>query len=306
MSENLTTLLQLLCEIDPPEISRQWIDQHELRDSVEALIEEGALVPVENADSIVCEFCDEQHWIPAEYLGPGHCRGLCPDSGFHSFSPNLLERFAVDDVWIVGGLATTLSLRPRKTLFSGSSVFHVGRARFGPYDCEIFFGRRLHDRSRFENGMATLQEKIGGGIGVLLTSTRLDLLPGSPPERCAIMMAEDVLTISRGKVCLDQAAILAALREPTRLPKGGGVGFRYSLGFRACVYGGQQFRFSDKQALAIEALYDARKDGLQGLHQKELKGRVDTSQRMTQLFYKHPAYGTLIKNDGSGLYWLDL
>ena len=306
MSENLTTLLQLLCEIDPPEISRQWIDQHEIRDSIEALIVEGALVPISNADAVVCDLCDEQHWLLPEYIGPGQCRGFCPVGGFHSFSPKLLERFAVDDAWIVAGLATTLGLPPPKKLEGGPSILKVGRARIGPYACEVFFGRRLHDRSRFENGMATLQEKIGGGIGVLLTSTRLDLLPGSPAERCAIMMAEDVLTISRGKVCLDQAAILAALREPTRLQKGGGVGFRYSLGFRACLYGGQQFRFSDKQALAIEALYDARKDGLHGLHQKELKGRVDTSQRMTQLFYKHPAYGTLIKNDGSGLYWLDL
>jgi hypothetical protein len=306
MSENLTTFLQLLCEIDPPEISRQWIDQHELRDSVEALIEEGALVPVENADTIVCEFCDEQHWIPAEYLGPGHCRGFCPDSGFHRFSPNLLERFVVDDTWIVGRLATTLSLRPRKTLFGGSSVFHVGRARFGPYDCEVFFGRRLHDRSRFENAMATLKEKIGGRIGLLLTSTRLDLLPGSLPERCAVKMVEDVLTISCGKIWLDQAAVLATLREPTRLPKDGGIGFCFSVGFRSCVYGGRQFQFSDKQARAVEALHKARKEGLPGLQQSELKGLVNTSQRMAQLFAKNAAYGTLIKNDGNGLYSLDL
>ena len=306
MSENLTTLLQLLCEIDPPEISRQWIDQHELRDSAEALIVEGALVPIANANAVVCEFCDEQHWIIPEYIGPGHCRGFCPDSGYHSFSPKLLECFAVDDAWIVTALATTLSMRPRKTLVDGCSILNVGRARFGPYACEVFFGRRLHNPSRFENAMATLKEKTGVGVALLLTSTRLDLLPGAVPERCAVIMAEDVLTVSRGKICLDQAAILGALREPAHLPKGGGVGFRFSPGFRSCVYGNQQFRFSDKQALAVEALHDAWKQGLPGLHQNELKGLAATNQRMAQLFSGSSAYGTLIKNDGSGLYWLDI
>ena len=121
-----------------------------------------------------------------------------------------------------------------------------------------------------------------------------------------IMMAEDVLTISCGKIWLDQAAVLATLREPTRLPKDGGIGFCFSVGFRSCVYGGRQFQFSDKQARAVEALHKARKEGLPGLQQSELKGLVNTSQRMAQLFAKNAAYGTLIKNDGNGLYSLDL
>jgi len=45
---------------------------------------------------------------------------------------------------------------------------------------------------------------------------------------------------------------------------------------------------------------------LPGLHQDELKGQAQTNQRMAQLFSGNGAYGALIKNDGSGLYWLDL
>jgi hypothetical protein len=189
MSVDLKTLL-LLCEIDPPEISRQWIDQQpELRDSVDTFIAHGALVAVRNTDSILCEFCDEQHWIAPEYIGPGHYRGFCPDTGFHSFSPRLLECFAVDDAWIIEGLSSTLSVRLPNAPIHGSSIFHLGKVRFGPYPCEVFFGRRLTDRSRFESAILTLKEKIGSGIGVLLTSTRPDLLPRSVPERCAIIMA---------------------------------------------------------------------------------------------------------------------
>jgi hypothetical protein len=303
---DLKTLL-LLCEIDPPEISRQWIDQQpELRSSVDTFIAEGALVAAANAHSILCEFCDGQHWIAPEYIGPGRYRGFCPDTGFHSFSPKLLERFAVDDAWIVGGLAATLSIRLRNAPIHGSSIFHLGQVRFGPYPCEVFFGRQLNNRSRFESAIATLKEKIGAGIGVLLTSTRLELLPGIIPERCAIIMAEDALTLAGGKIRLDQDVILAALREPAHLPSGVGIGFRFSPGFRSCVYRGEQFRFTDKQSLAVEALYNAWKDGLPGLHQDELKGQACTTQRITQLFVGNAAYGTLIKTDKSGLYWLDL
>lgn len=306
MSADLKTLL-LLCEIDPPEISRQWIDQQpELRNSVDTFIAQGALVAVTNAHSILCEFCDEQHWVAPEYVGPGHYRGFCSNTGFHDFSPKLLECFALDDAWIIGKLAEALNLRLRKMPIIGASVLHLGRVRFGPYVCELFFGRRLNDRPRFESAIVTLKEKIGAGIGVLVTSTKPELLPGSLPERCAMIMAENALTISGGNVRVDQEVILAALRQPTHLPKGVGVGCRFSIGFRSCVYMGEQFRFTDKQSLAVEALYNAGNDGLPGLHQDELKGHAHTNQRMAQLFSGNSAYGTLIKNDGSGLYWLDI
>jgi hypothetical protein len=306
MSPDLTTLLRL-CEIDPPEISRQWIDQQpEMRGSFETLIVQGALVAVANANSILCEFCDEQHWIVPEYVGPGHCRGFCANTGFHSFSPKLIECFAVNEAWLVGRLAEALSLRLRKTPIGGSSLFYLGRVMFGPYPCETFYGSRLNDRSRFESAIVTLKEKIGPGIGVLLTSTRRELLPDVVPERCAMIMAEDAMCISGGKIGIDQGVILAALRAPANLPKASGVGFRFSIGFRSCAYRGEQFRFTDKQSLAVEALYNAWRDGLPGLHQNELKGLAHTNQRMAQLFSGNAAYTTLIKNDGSGLYWLDI
>jgi hypothetical protein len=306
MGLDLSTLLRLH-EIDPREISRQWIDQQpELRASIEALVQAGALVAVTNASSIVCEFCDEQHWISAEFVEPGHYRGFCPDTGFHSFSPKLLERLVVDDAWVIRRLAEALNLRLRKVPTESSSVFHLGRVRFGPYTCEIFFGRRLADRSRVESASAIIRKKIGAGIGILLTSTRLNLLPDVVCERCAIVAAEDALSISSGRIKVDQDVILAALREPAKLPKGGGIGFRFSTGFRSCVYQGDRLRFTVKQSLAIEALYDAWRDGLPGLHQAELKGLSRTDQRIAQLFSGSPAYGTLIKHDGCGLYWLDL
>ena len=57
---------------------------------------------------------------------------------------------------------------------------------------------------------------------------------------------------------------------------------------------------------ACSGLYDAWRSGNPRLHQTEIQGKADTSQRVGQLFGDSPAYGVLIKYDGSGYYWLDL
>ncbi len=305
MNGNLTHLLQQLCEIDPPEISRQWIDRHESRESIEALISWGALTPGEIATLVQCERCDDEHWIIPEYLERGQYRGFCTLSGYHGISPKALQCFVVDDSWIVNGIAGGLGIRPKKS--DGSQALHcLGRARFGPYLCELFFGRRLHDRARLESAVAIVTEKTASCPAILLTSTKQELLAGSVPRRCAVISIENVLTIVRAKTSFDGAPILAALRGAVLPPREGGVGFRHSPGYRVCIYGSESFEFTKKQALAVEVLHTAHKDGLPGLHQDELKGQVETNQRMAQLFGSHGAYGTLIKNDGTGLYWLDL
>lgn len=304
MNESLTPLLQFLCELDPPEVSRQWIDRHEFKESIEALISKGALVQVANADVIVCKACDRQHWVMPESTGTGCCRGYCPINGFYHFSAKQLQRFAVDNAWIASTIGSTLALRP-KGVDGSPPILSIGRTKFGPYSCEVFFGSRLYDRARFETAMAVIKERAGAGPAILLTSTRTTLLPGKWPERCAIIVAENVLLISPDKILLNEVPILAALRGPVPLHGGGGIGFRFSPGFRSCLYGHQTFQFSATQALVVEALYCAREQGLPSLHQNELRGQAETNQRMVQLFYRHPAYGTLIRHDGSGYYRLD-
>jgi hypothetical protein len=307
MTGDLAPLLQHLCEFDPPEMSRQWIDQHELRESINALISCGALVPGENASSVLCERCDSEHWIVPEYLERGQFRGFCPVSGYHSISASAVRRFVVDETWIGSGIAAALGIRPNKNQFNeAQTALGLGRVKFGPYTCELFFGRRLYDRSRLERVVSIVSEKSGSSPAILLTSTRKELLSDSLPGRCVVIRLEAVLEIVRGKIVLNDAPMLAALRGPAPSLKEGGIGFRHSPGFRTCVYGSESFRFSETQARVVEVLHDIWKEGLPSLHQEELQGRAETTQRITQLFNGHPAYGTLIKNDRTGFYWLDL
>jgi hypothetical protein len=49
-----------------------------------------------------------------------------------------------------------------------------------------------------------------------------------------------------------------------------------------------------KQAEAVEILVQAYESGLHRMHQGEVMGRLNSSQRIGQLFKGPPAYGTLI------------
>jgi hypothetical protein len=80
----------------------------------------------------------------------------------------------------------------------------------------------------------------------------------------------------------------------------------FSSGFRSAVVGDQKYEFTKKQAEVVEVLFEAFESGLHKMHQDEIMGSVDSSQRIGQLFHGHPAYGTLISGDHNGYYWLAL
>jgi hypothetical protein len=305
--DKLVRVFSSLCELDPPEVLGQGIEISADRDAFRALVEVGALVHVGNTESVICFGCDEPHPIAVEFAGNGGYRGYCADSGYQAIQPSHLMNYSVDEDWLVRALRSGLGIGRRGSREAPRSVAGpIGRARFAPYVCEFFFGRRLSERARFDDAKRTLAGLIGKIPAILLTTTPRDLIPGDPPPRCAIVAIDDVLQISVTDMSLDDGPIYAALRGRDHAFEGSGVGFVFSSGFRSGKVGDQEYNFTDKQALVIEALLEARHIGLPRSHQTEILGKANTSQRVGQLFAGHPAYGTLIKHDGKGNYWLDL
>ena len=70
--------------------------------------------------------------------------------------------------------------------------------------------------------------------------------------------------------------------------------------------GTKKYQFTKKQAEVVEVLFQAFESGLHKMHQDEVMGRLNSSQRIGQLFKGHPAYGPLILGDSHGYYWLAL
>jgi hypothetical protein len=305
---NLVLALRSLCEIDPPEVTGQGIEESSDRSALASLFDLGALVHIGNSESVLCFACDRPHSVSVEYAGDGLYRAYCPDSGYLQVRPEELRRLAVNEDWIARTIGSSLGLNPggQSAPAIPSTVARIGRARFGPYACELFFGRRLFERIRFAETKRTISGLVGKAPAILLTTTPAELIPGEPPPRCAIVALEDVLHISVTQVSLDEGPFYAALRGSDHRFRAEGIGFVFSPGFRSAVVGVQKYSFTDKQAQVIEALYDAWRSGTPRLHQTEIQGKADTSQRVGQLFGDNPAYGVLIKYEGSGYYWLDL
>jgi hypothetical protein len=112
---NLVLALRSLCEIDPPEVTGQGIEESDARDGLVSLFDLGALVHVGNSDSILCLACDLPHSIGVEHVGDGLYRAYCADSGYQQVRPETLRRLAVDENWIASSIASALGInfRPR-------------------------------------------------------------------------------------------------------------------------------------------------------------------------------------------------
>jgi len=304
---NLIPALCSLVELEPPEISGQGIEMSPDRSALLALAKLGALVHTGNSDSAVCFGCDEPHPMAVEYAEDGQYRGFCREAGFQPIEADSLRRFGVSDDWIVAAVRSSLAIGAgQSTVTIASMLKRIGRVRFGAYRCELFYGRRLFERARFEEVRQTIVQLVDKSAAILLTSTPIESIVGEPPPRCAISALEEVLQVTADSTSFNDEPVLAALRGGDRRLQSDGVGFSFSPGFRSAVVGDREYRFSDKQALVVEALFKARQSGSRSLHQTEIQGEADTSQRVGQLFARHQAYGTLIKHDHSGYYWLDV
>ena len=230
---------------------------------------------------------------PSNTSGAGRYRAYCPSAGYQPVAAASLMRYSVSEEWITQTIASPLGFTSQSSA-SEAAARPIGRAKFGPYPCHLFFARMLSDRARFCEAKTSVTRLMGSSPAVLMTTTSLDLIPGDPPSRCALLHLETVLRAENGRVKLEEDPFYSALRGPSR-HSGEGIGFSFSPGFRSACWGDQDYSFTNKQAQAIEALYEAWKNGTGRLHQDEIKGLVGSNQRMTQIFRGHPAYGTLIE-----------
>ena len=138
---------------------------------------------------------------------------------------------------------------------------------------QLFFGRRLADKRQFEEANRIISGLIGKAPAVLLTTTLLDLIPGEAPPRCALIPLENVLQVFPNQTSIDEGPVYAALRGSDHRFHSGGIGFAFSPGFRSGVFGDQEYSFTDKQALVVEALYEAWKNGIPGSIRPKSKAR---------------------------------
>jgi hypothetical protein len=298
-------LLCDLCETVPPEVSGQHIAEAAQSIAVQELIEAGSLVEIGASASILCFACDEPHQLAVEHCGDGRYRAYCVATGYQDVPSHSLRRYRVDEQWIARTIAASLGLSARYSHAKTAVCISVGMPRLGRYRCHLFFASMLSQPGRLIQAKQQVESVLGNAPGILITSTPRDLIPGDAPARCAFVHLGSILALEKGRPHLCEDPLHAALRGPQ--PSEQPLGFSFSSDYRSGRVGDQEYLFSPKQALAVESLHRAWKRARPGRqHHTVIREAADSSQTMAQLFRHNPAYGTLIQNDGTGFYWLDL
>jgi hypothetical protein len=306
-------MIDLLCHLleqPEPVISSGSAAWAEHRSEVERLLSVGALKQSDPVRSIACPACDEHHYVRVEHTEAGAFRAFCYSEGFLPIDAADLTVLQVDIAWLIDALRSGIDVLPRpaaEELVPGHLWF-LGEQRIRAYRTRFYFGWRLSDPASIEQAVAALAAKPATMPGLVLTSSSYPPLSGRLPKRHAAIFLPDACRTTHTGLVVDEDALLAALRADDRVVVAtGGVGYRFSGGFRSAVVGDKNFRFTKKQAAVIEALYEAYVGGLYGLHQDEVAAKADSNQRIVQIFRDNKeACDALIGSDDKGCYWLKL
>lgn len=297
-----------LFEHEPPRFHWQRFADTEHADEFQHLISIGVLRHADNATSICCRACDTLHSAQVEFLGGGRYRTYCPDVGYYDVVPEQLRVFEPDLLSLTKKMARGLGIPARivtKEIIP-KFLYELGKRKFGPYASRVYFARCLDRKERFDQTHTALVQISDRSPVLILSTTLWEQTAGTLPARHAILWLPHVATFDGDALSFEHGPFLAKLRGDDAAFRAGGIGFAFSPGFRWAAVGDQEYGFTSKQAEVVEALYNAFTRGLRKLHQTEVMGFVDSSQRVGQLFRGHPAYGTLIQGDDQGYYWLNL
>jgi hypothetical protein len=301
-------LIERLCEEEPPSFQWQCLREAEELSDLQELLALGILQHTINASSIWCKNCDSPHSVSVEFSSHAACRAYCQEVGFFGVDPEDLRVLELDLAALAAliGRGLEIPLRISAEEILPRILYRVGSPRFGPYRTRVYFARCLDRVGYFAQVYSALEQHRDDTPVILVSTTPWQRIHRELPARHALVSLSDVAELRGQRLKFNEDAFLAKLRGEDVTFRAGGIGYVFSPGFRSAVVGDQEYQFSKKQAEVVEVLFQALESGLQKMHQDEVMGRLNSSQRIGQLFKGHPAYGPLISGDSHGYYWLAL
>jgi hypothetical protein len=305
---NILQLLEQLCEEEPPSFQWQHLRGGEHLSTLNSILALGLLRHTSNANSIWCMACDSVHSVAVEFRGKGIYQAYCQDVGFFGVNPEDLRVLELDLAALVDLIGRGLGISPSISAeeIVPQLLYRVGSLKFGRYRTRVYFARCFDRVTNFTQIHSALEQHRDRTPVVLISTTSWQRVHRELPARHALVSLSDVAELRGQRLKFNEDAFLTKLRGEDVTFRRGGVGYVFSSGFRSAVVGDQEYQFTKRQAEVVEVLFQAFDSGLHKMHQDEVMGRVDSSQRIGQLFQGHPAYGTLILGDNHGYYWLAL
>jgi hypothetical protein len=305
---SILKLVEQLCEEEPPSFQWQHLHGSEQIPMLDRIWALGVLRHASNANSIWCTACDCVHSVAVEFCGKGTYRAYCRDVGYFEVNPEDLRVLELDLSALTALIGRGLGI-PR--LISAEEVvarllYRVGSPKFGSYRTRVYFARCLDRMGCFAQVYSALEQHRDRAPVILVSTTPWQRIHRQLPARHALVLLSDVAELRGQRLKFSEDAFLTKLRGEEVAIRAGGIGYVFSPGCRSAVVGDREYQFTKKQAEVVEVLFEAFQSGLHKMHQDEIMGRVDSGQRIGQLFHGHPAYGTLITSDSHGYYGLAL
>jgi hypothetical protein len=293
---SILKLLGQLCEEEPPSFQWQHLRRGEYLSTLKRILALGVLRHTRNANSVWCMACDSVHSVAVEFCGNGTYRAYCHDAGFFIVDPEDLRVLELDLAALTALIGRGFGI---PSLISAEEIlprilYRVGSPRFGPYRTRVYFARCLDRVGYFAQVYSALEQHRDHIPVILVSTTSWQRVHRELPARHALVSLSDVAGLHGQRLKFSEDAFLTKLRGEDVTLRAGGIGYVFSSGFRSAVVGDQKYEFTKKQAEVVEVLFEAFESGLHKMHQDEIMGSVDSSQRIGQLFHGHPAYGTLI------------
>lgn len=296
------TLEKLLEIVGAPEgtIIKRFAKQM-LGDSFDSLCESRAIVHIGNRKDIAIVEGDSE--ISVDVIRrDGKNMYFSRSDGWVGVLDDDIALYKVDTEWLVERVMQALEIPSRYSAkpVLDDTIWIVGKHRIERQRIAIIIAKNLAEPAAF-GALCQYLSNNHKARNPALVVTLDRQLPAHLrlPDQNILVRLEEALVIESDYVEVNTRMLAGKL--------GGQVSRDgFSPGYRHLTLDGQNYRFTKKQAEVIEYMHQA--GGPRNQHEI-LAGVNSTQDRLTQVFRgrgkRHPAWGTVIKNDNNGNYWLD-
>lgn len=215
-----------------------------------------------------------------------------------------LTLYKVNFDWLLQAIITALDIsdRHKPKVVLEEYVWALGQHRIETRNTHIIVARGLRNSGVFQE-LKTHLDKYHQAKNPALVITLDPLIPEhlSLPNQNKLVKLTDAIKWDKDQFEINTVLLAGSMRG-NRNQEG------FSSGFRSLSVNGDQYTFTPKQAEAIEFLSNA---GGATRHQDEILAEINSSQRKLLHVFRsggkpHKAWGSIIKYDGKGNYWLEI
>lgn len=301
VEKSITEKLLELCSSSEPSIKKSFAKEI-FGENCQALIDENILLHFKNLKDV--EVCDGDHEYVSEIQRrDGKNMYFSPADGWVAVNEDEIALYKVNLNWFVRQIMIALDIDERhtpKNIFE-ENIWALGQHRIDKQNINLIVARNLKSSlvlGALVNYLNDFHKARNPALVIALDK--------SIPSHLVLPGQNKLIKIDEA-IKWDKKAF--ELNTVLLTGKMGGIVSQpgFSVGYRTLLSNGKTFKFTKKQAEALE--YIDKQNGKPVNQDEVLAGINSTQSKLLQLFRsngkKHQAWNVIIKGDGNGSYWLE-